>query len=140
MGMKSKYTFLGRIPSQASTFEYGGRKPSQVPMEEILHREPKANMGVIRQIQCQAFVVYVAGNMALCAILFAPWALPRESISGLLGRWELTEAGMKQRCGAAISAVVDKVHFWEPNHCNEVYWIEEKARAVLYPESPGAIP
>lgn len=95
---------------------------------------------VTRAILCQVFVVYVAVNMVLCAIVFAPWALPRETISGLLGRWELTQGGWRGRVGLALSMVVDRVYFWEPNHCNEVYWIEAKARAVLYPDYPGAIP
>lgn len=95
---------------------------------------------VTRQVLCQLFAIYVAVNMVLCALLFAPWVLPRETISGLLGRWELTETGWRLRFAIAASAVVDRLYFWEPNHCNEVYWIEAKARAVLYPDNPGAIP
>jgi hypothetical protein len=38
------------------------------------------------------------------------------------------------------SAVVDRIYFWEPNHCVEVYLCEHQARLVLYPEKPGAKP
>jgi hypothetical protein len=36
--------------------------------------------------------------------------------------------------------VVDRIYFWEPNHCVEVYKCEAEARRVLYPEHPGAVP
>jgi hypothetical protein len=93
-----------------------------------------------RQLICQLFVIYVATDMALCATLFAPWALPRETISGLMGRWELTENGLRWRFGVVASALVDRLYFWEPDHCAEVYKCELKARAVLYPDRPGAVP
>lgn len=78
--------------------------------------------------------------MMLCAILFAPFALPRETISGLLGRWEVTKHGAKHWVGRIGSAIVDRIYFWEPDHCVEVYLCEVEARAVLYPEKPGAKP
>jgi hypothetical protein len=93
-----------------------------------------------RQALCQLFTVYVASNMLLCALLFAPWALPRETISGLLGRWELCERGLKHWFARAASAIVDRIYFWEPDHCTEVYLIEAEARMVLYPQKPGAMP
>jgi hypothetical protein len=36
--------------------------------------------------------------------------------------------------------VVDRIYFWEPDHCVEVYKCERDARLVLYPEKPGALP
>ncbi len=94
----------------------------------------------LRSLKCQAFVVYVATNMAVCAILFAPWALPRETVSGLLGRWKRHGGPVKRRFARAAAAVVDRIYFWEPNHCVEVYKCEAEARRVLYPEHPGAVP
>lgn len=92
------------------------------------------------RIRCQAFVVYVATNMAVCAVVFAPWALPRETVSGLLGRWKCGHKGLKKSFGNAAAVVVDLIYFWEPNHCVEVYRCEADARKVLYPEKPGALP
>jgi hypothetical protein len=97
-------------------------------------------MGITRRILCQLFVLYVAANMAVCAVLFAPFALPRETVSGLLGRWKSRRSGLRKFCGAVGAAVVDRIYFWEPNHCIEVYHIEAKARSVLYPDKPGAKP
>lgn len=81
----------------------------------------------------QAFVVYVACNMAVCSILFAPWAQPRETISGLLGRWCETESGWKRTLGCRAAWAVDKLYWWETNHCREVFRVEREARRVLYP-------
>lgn len=92
------------------------------------------------QLRCQAFVVYVAANMAVCAIVFAPWALPRETVSGLLGRWKSGHKGVKKAFGKAASVIVDAIYFWEPDHCVAVYRCESDARKVLYPEKPGAKP
>lgn len=93
-----------------------------------------------RRLICQLFVVYVATNMMLCAMLFAPWALPRETISGLLGRWKCMHKGPKHYFAKAASWIVDRIYFWEPNHCVAVYKCELDARKVLYPEKPGAKP
>ena len=80
----------------------------------------------------QAFVIYVALNMAACAIVFAPWAQPRETISGLLGRWLVTESGWKRATGSVLARAVDAIYFWERDHCREVYRVESRAREVLY--------
>ncbi len=79
-------------------------------------------------------VLYLVVNMTICALIFMPWAKPRETISGLLGRWSMTEGGLKWWFGWAASAVVDWIYFWEPDHCASVYVVENAARAVLYPE------
>jgi hypothetical protein len=81
----------------------------------------------------RVFVLYIVINMALCAIAFLPWALPRETISGLLGRWISTERGWKRIAGLLMGALADRIYFWEPNHCVEVYRCEHRAREVLYP-------
>jgi hypothetical protein len=86
--------------------------------------------GVVKRV---AFNIYVACNMLVCSIVFAPWALPRETVSGLLGRWASTERGLKRRFGMCAGSVVDVIYFWEPNHCYETFKIERKAREILYP-------
>jgi len=81
----------------------------------------------------RVFVLYIVINMGLCAVVFLPWALPRETISGLLGRWISTERGWKRIAGLLMGALADRIYFWEPDHCVEVYKCEAKARQVLYP-------
>jgi hypothetical protein len=71
--------------------------------------------------------------MALCALLFAPWAQPRETISGLIGRWCLTEAGWKRGLGCRAARLIDRLYWWETDHCRQVFHVEQKAREVLYP-------
>lgn len=92
-----------------------------------------AGVRVGRRTLMQCFAVYVAGNMMVCAILFAPWVHPRETVSGLMGRWLATEGGWKRRIAAIGVRIVDRLYFWEPNHCAEIYLIEQRAREVLYP-------
>ena len=99
-----------------------------------------AMKGIGRQLICQLFVVYVATNMMVCALVFAPWALPRETVSGLLGRWKCGKGKIKRPFAVVAGWVVDRIYFWEPNHCIAVFLCEEQARAVLYPEKPGALP
>lgn len=86
-----------------------------------------------RRFLSRVFVVYIVLNMALCALMFLPWALPRETISGLLGRWISTEGGWKRAVGLILGALADYIYFWEPDHCVEVYKCEHRAREVLYP-------
>lgn len=100
----------------------------------------KTGTPFLRRALCQVFAVYVATNMLVCALVFAPWALPRETVSGLLGRWKCGHRGPKKAFGDIGSWVVDRIYFWEPNHTVEVYRIEAEARKVLYPEHPGAVP
>jgi hypothetical protein len=88
---------------------------------------------LIRAIGRQAFVVYVAMNMALCAVLFVPWALPRETISGLIGRWA-QGSGKKAKFARHAAKVIDRIYFWEPNHCKVTAEQEAEARKALrYP-------
>ena len=86
-----------------------------------------------RRVLARVFVVYIVINMALCAVMFLPWALPRETISGLLGRWISTERGWKRVVGQLFGVIADRIYWWEPNHVVEVYKCEHRAREVLYP-------
>lgn len=73
-------------------------------------------------------MIYLAGNMAVCAVAFAPWALPRETVSGFCGRM-----GMDGRLiGRLVAAVIDFFHWWEPDHCRVTAMQEREARRALY--------
>ena len=89
-------------------------------------------MIVLRLKSC-AFTIYVAANMSVCAIVFIPWAKPRETVSGLLGRWRETEMGWKARFAEVACPIVDRLYWWDKNHCAEVFRLEHEAREVLYP-------
>lgn len=86
-----------------------------------------------RRVARQAFVLYVNTNMLTCSIVFVAWALPRETISGLMGRWAVTETGWKRVTGVIGSWIVDRIYFWEPNHCRLNAAQEAEARRALYP-------
>lgn len=84
---------------------------------------------VIRVVGRPVFNLYVAVNMLLCAVIFFPWAQPRETISGFLGRMTF-----KQHYWAWFCAkLVDKLYFWEEAHCGETAISENEARLALYP-------
>lgn len=87
-------------------------------------------MELIRAIGRQLFVVYVAANMALCAVLFVAWALPRETISGLIGRCARC-SGLRGAVGRYAAKVIDRIYFWEPNHCQVTAEQEAEARKAL---------
>lgn len=88
-------------------------------------------MELIRAIGRQLFVVYVAANMALCAVIFVAWALPRETISGLIGRWSDGE-GKRATFARYAAKVIDAIYFWEPNHCKVTAEQEAEARKALH--------
>jgi len=95
---------------------------------------------IIAVTKRQLFVPYVALGIIACSILFLPWAMPRETLSGLMGRWSLFEGGWKRRFGGAASAMIDWMYSWEPDHCLEVATVEAKSRELLYPGAPGESP
>ena len=84
-------------------------------------------------IASRGFIVYVSVNMLVCTVVFLPWALPRETVSGLLGRWMVGENVWQRRVAAPLSWLVDRLYFWEPDHCAEVARMEADARRALYP-------
>lgn len=84
-------------------------------------------------VKSQGFVLYVNLNMLVCSVVFVAWARPRETISGLVGRWKVEETGRKQRFARRASKVIDALYWWEENHCVEVARQEREARKALYP-------
>lgn len=81
-------------------------------------------------ILSRLFVWYVVGNMLICSLLFFPWARPRETISGLIGRWSY-EDGRRGRFARIAARVIDFMYFWEPDHCRITAAQEAEARKAL---------
>lgn len=79
------------------------------------------------------FNVYLAFNMLFCAVLAFGVSRPRETISGCLGRTKklATERGKRRPIIAFFNALVDRLYFWEPNHCRVTAEMEAKAREAL---------
>lgn len=76
----------------------------------------------------------VAVNQVVCATVFFPWFRPRETVSGLMGRWRAEESGWKYRLGRCVANHLDRtIHCTET--CYQVYLLEEQARRVLYPDA-----
>ena len=83
-------------------------------------------MHVRRVAEC----IVIGVNTLLCAIFFAPWVLPRETVSGLLGRWVETESGWKRAVAGRAARVVDFVCWWDPDHCAHTYDCERQLRLM----------
>lgn len=82
----------------------------------------------------RGYYLWVTFSVLLCAVLFAPWFLPRETTSGLIGRWLTTERGWKRRTAVWMHLHLDRL-FHRPFNmetCVEVYRLEEEARRALY--------
>lgn len=93
-------------------------------------------MGLMRYLRGRVFCLYICINMGLCAIVFLPWVKPRETISGLVGRWYImSDSGsFSEGCAYCLKVLIDAIYFWEFEHCVEVYKSEHLARKALYPE------
>lgn len=77
---------------------------------------------------------WITFSCALCAVMFFPWYLPRESISGLLGRWLTQETGIKHRFAVKVAPVIDMLFHspWGLESCEETYALEQASREALY--------
>lgn len=73
--------------------------------------------------------------MFTCAILFFWDAKPRETVSGLIGRWKVG-TGWKHYLAIPMAFVVDLIYWWEPNHCVEIFRQERESRMMLYADQP----
>ena len=86
---------------------------------------------VLTAIGQRLFVIYVALNMLTCALILLPWAYPRETISGFIGR----HAFYGKRVAKAVEWVVDRLYFLEERHCRMTYLQESEVRRALgYPK------
>jgi hypothetical protein len=86
---------------------------------------------MVRLIWLRTHNFRLALNMLFCSVAFAPWGtLARETISGFLGRNELTPLF------GWLADIVDR-HFerkhGEIEHCATTYVLEEQARKILNP-------
>lgn len=87
-------------------------------------------------IKRRLFYLWVTFSMSLCAALFWPWAYPRETVSGLMGRWACGR-GFRRRVGRRVGDVIDGyIHPYvgTDETCIEIYQMEREARRVLYPD------
>lgn len=77
------------------------------------------------------FRVYVALNILTCSLI--PGSRPRETISGLMGRWLVTGTGPCLAIAKVVVPCVNRLYFWHPDHCRDIYRQEEEALKSLYP-------
>lgn len=92
-------------------------------------------MGLITKLYVQRaykiiYVVYLPINMLFCALVFAPWIQPRETVSGLLGRWLVDGCRWQVRFARIVAPTIDGWH--EPGHCVETFRLEKAMRVALY--------
>jgi hypothetical protein len=82
------------------------------------------------------FRIYIALNMLLASLL--PGARTRSSVSGYIGERALRydrAAGTPPkslRLANWLAIYIDKVHYWDPNHCRVTFEQERQCRAILY--------
>lgn len=77
------------------------------------------------------FFLWVTFSIVLCALLFLPWFLPRETVCGLMGRWLMTGRGWQRAVARPLVRIFDAtIHRVES--CVTVYGMERNARRVLY--------
>lgn len=82
----------------------------------------------------RAYYLWVTLSMALCAVVFLPWFLPRETTSGLIGRWVAQENDWRHVFALRVAPWIDWL-FHEPfgiESCLLIYDREEAARRALY--------
>jgi hypothetical protein len=85
--------------------------------------------GVLSKVVRWVYLIYLAINLLIVAILLGMWSLPRETISAFCGRMvtKYNHPVFKVAC-----KVIDTIYFWEHNHCVENYLQEKAARTYLY--------
>lgn len=79
------------------------------------------------------FVVYLACNQLLCALLFLPWAKRRETVCGLLGRWRETGQPWQRAIAEPLCPWLDRLFHRNWDQCRDIWRMEEEARRALYP-------
>jgi hypothetical protein len=87
-----------------------------------------------RYLKQRGYYLWVTFSMLLCAAVFFPWFYPRETVSGLLGRWQVVETGRRHRFANQIAPVIDYL-FHAPfglESCIDTHALEQAAREALY--------
>lgn len=74
--------------------------------------------------------------MMTAAVVFFWDAQPRETVSGVLGRWKVKGGPIRRAVARPLAWVVDRIYWWEPNHCVQIYHEEHAARLQLYQDWP----
>ena len=92
-------------------------------------RSVAAIKSVLNRVKRALFNVYIALNMLTCSIIFAPWAYPRETISGFLGRKVFERSIVALR----VARIIDWFYWTEEAHCGHTAITEGNAREELYP-------
>ena len=69
--------------------------------------------------------------MMTCSVVFFPWALPRETVSGFVGRCKLNG----RRIAVPLAKVIDAIYHWEPNHCEVIALQELEMRKTIYDDT-----
>ena len=88
----------------------------------------------MRLIKRRLYFLWITFSIVCCALLFLPWFYPRETMSGLMGRWYITETGRKRRFAGVVVPWLDRL-FHAPmgvEDCVEVYRLEEAGRESTY--------
>jgi len=61
-----------------------------------------------------------------------PGSRPRETISGLMGRWVESETVVCRRVAIVLVPVIDRLYFWHEDHCRDIARQEAEAYRSLY--------
>jgi len=85
---------------------------------------------ILQRMRNVIYVIYLPINMLFCALVFAPWVQPRETVSGLTGRWLVDGSRWQIRTSRFFAAIIDRAH--EPGHCVETFKLEKAMRVGLY--------
>lgn len=105
-----------------------------VAMQKRVERKPVIVVVTVH-VRRATFNAYLVVNMAVCAVVFLGFSLPRETISGFLGRMSANcKPGWGRRFARIGECLANIVYFWEENHCALVYDQEREARRALYGE------
>jgi hypothetical protein len=72
-------------------------------------------------------VILVGLNVLACTALFWWCCRPRETLSGLAGRY----AARGSRFASVAARVIDAIFWFDPDHCREVARLEAAAFEVL---------
>lgn len=81
-----------------------------------------------------AYSLFLAMNMLACAVLFFPWCLHRETLSGFVGRMRYHKLSPRW-CSdlfALPELVINLLYISEYDHCKVTWKQEDHLRCELY--------